>query len=429
MLVRPRLLIPCVLVLAAVVAACGSGTAPAAGGHIEIIEIGGNLDRAAIRFVAGRIDSAAAAGASMAIVRIDSRATLSDSVSHLIGRVADPPLPLVVWVGPSPATAFGGAARILAAAPIGAAAPGAEIGHFVPTVAGRAPDPGSTGFPSEYAHASVVVQTPIQGLVDIIAPSINNLLVELDGRTVVVRGREVTLDVVRETEGGAEAIETVFHEPGVGMRALRLATGVEAAFFFLMVGLAVAAFEFYALGPGIGAVVAALCLLIGGYGLAVLPVRPWAVAAALVGIWLLTADFQRGGGGRLTWAGAATMTVGGLFLTDAAPQIVPSRWIVPLIVISITAFYLVGMRTVARARFSTPTIGREGLLGREGVAVTGFHPDGVVDVAGARWKATAHREARIVAGDRVVVGGLDGPILEVTPQEGAEQGQKPVAGR
>ena len=156
-------------------------------------------------------------------------------------------------------------------------------------------------------------------------------------------------------------------------------------------------------------------MLVGGYGLAVLPLRGWAVGAALLGIWLLTVDFQRGRVGPLTLGGAVSMMLGGLFFTDAAPQILPSWWIVLVIVISVVAFYVVGMRTVARARFSTPTVGRDHLLGTGGLAVTGFDPDGVVEVAGASWKATAHREAHLSPGDRVVVRGVDGPVLEVEP--------------
>ena len=383
--------------------------------HIEIIAISGNLDRAAINFVSGRIDAAAEGGASAAIIQLDSRAALSETVHHLVARIADPPLPLVVWVGPQPAAAFGGAAHILAAAPIKAAAPGVEIGYAVPPVAGRPPSGGPNDPLDEYSNAAVRVDQPIEGLVDIIAPSISNLLVELEGRTVSVRGQETTLDTIRDSEGGTVPVDTVFHKPGVGVRLLRIATGVEAAFFFLMIGLTVAVFEFYALGPGIGAGVAAICLLIGGYGLAVLPLRGWAVGAALLGIWLLTADFQRGRAGPITPAGAVSMMLGGLFFTDAAPQIRPSWWIVLVIVISVTAFYVVGMRTVARARFSTPTVGRDHLVGKGGLAVTDFEPDGVVEVEGARWKATAHREARLSPGDPVVVRGVDGAILEVEP--------------
>ena len=393
------------------------GTAGAAdrSDRIEIIEISGNLDRAALNFVIDQIDAAAAGGASAAIIQIDSRATLSDTVYHLVARVKDPPLPLVVWIGPSPAVAFGGAASILAAAPVKAAAPGARIGHALPTVAGhRESDDLATPLVN-YANGTATVTVPIDGLVDIVAPSISNLLVELEGRTVAVRGEPTKINTIRETEDGLAAVETVFHEPGLWVRSLRIATGAEPAFFFLMIGLTVAVFEFYALGPGIAAGVATICLLLSGYGLAVLPLRGWAVALALASIGLLTADFQRGRAGPLTLAGAGSMLVAGWFFTDASPQIHPSWWLILVIVTSVTAFYVIAMRTVARARFSTPTVGRDHLVGLGGRAVTAFDPDGVVEVKGARWRATAHREAVLNPGDPVVVRGVDGQILAVEP--------------
>ncbi|MCE2530551.1 MAG: hypothetical protein J4G11_11900 [Acidimicrobiia bacterium] len=385
------------------------------GGRIEIIEISGNLDRPALDFVSDRVEAAARGGATAAIIQLDSRATLSAGVLQLAARIADPPLPVVVWVGPAPASAFGGAAHLLAAAPIKAAAPGVRIGYTQPVIAGDPRQPVRSGPLDGFTESAFAVAEPIEGLVEIVAPSISNLLVELDGRTVEVRGEFVTLRTLRPTGDGAAAIETVFYEPSIGVRILAIATGVEAAFFFLVAGLAVVVFEFYALGPGIAAAVAALMLLISGYGLAVLPLRGWAVGLALAGIWFLTADFQRGRAGPLTALGALAMLVGGLYFTDSAPQIQPSWWIVTVITVSVTAFYVIGIRTVARARFSTPTMGRRHLIGRSGQAVTRFDPDGVVEVEGARWQATAHREAGIGPGDPVVVRAVDGPILEVDP--------------
>jgi membrane-bound serine protease (ClpP class) len=81
----------------------------------------------------------------------------------------------------------------------------------------------------------------------------------------------------------------------------------------------------------------------------------------------------------------------------------------------VTAFYTVAMPTVARSRFSTRTIGREHLVGREGRAAVDLDPDGEVDVAGARWQATSHREAGIVASDPVRVVEVDGTVLRVEP--------------
>ena len=108
------------------------------GGHIEIIEVSGNLDRPALDFVSDRVEAAARGGATAAVIQLDSRATLSGGLLQLAARIADPPLPLVVWVGPAPASAFGGAAHLLASAPIKAAAPGVRIGYAQPVLAGDA---------------------------------------------------------------------------------------------------------------------------------------------------------------------------------------------------------------------------------------------------------------------------------------------------
>ena len=47
------------------------------------------------------------------------------------------------------------------------------------------------------------------------------------------------------------------------------------------------------------------------------------------------------------------------------------------------AFVMVALTTVARSRFSTRTIGRSHLIGKSGVARTGFDPTGIVEVDGA----------------------------------------------
>jgi membrane-bound serine protease (ClpP class) len=73
------------------------------------------------------------------------------------------------------------------------------------------------------------------------------------------------------------------------------------------------------------------------------------------------------------------------------------------------------MPTVQRARLSTETIGRDYLVGETGTALVDFDPDGLVEVRGARWRGTAHREAGIATGDPVQVTGVDGLYLEVDP--------------
>jgi membrane-bound serine protease (ClpP class) len=77
-----------------------------------------------------------------------------------------------------------------------------------------------------------------------------------------------------------------------------------------------------------------------------------------------------------------------------------------------------GMPSIVRSRFSTPTIGREQMIGEMGEAVQDVRPDGVVRVRDALWKAHTNRATPIAEGDRVRVVGIDGLMLEVEPEEG-----------
>ncbi len=163
------------------------------------------------------------------------------------------------------------------------------------------------------------------------------------------------------------------------------------------------------------AAVAALSLIPAGWGLVNLPTRWWAVLIVFAGWALLTAAYQKGGLVTFTVLGASLLQVGGMTLVDGQAQIDPRWWLVLPSVLAVLFFFLIAMPTVQRARLSTQTIGRESLIGQSGSAIADFDPDGLVEVAGARWRATAHREAGLRVGSPIVVTGVDGLYLEVEP--------------
>jgi membrane-bound serine protease (ClpP class) len=80
---------------------------------------------------------------------------------------------------------------------------------------------------------------------------------------------------------------------------------------------------------------------------------------------------------------------------------------------------LSGMPAMVRTRFSTPTIGREWMVGEQATAIVAVDPDGTVRLRDALWPARTNRATPIPAGDEVRVAAIDGPILEVEPLEGA----------
>jgi membrane-bound serine protease (ClpP class) len=105
-----------------------------------------------------------------------------------------------------------------------------------------------------------------------------------------------------------------------------------------------------------------------------------------------------------------------MFLVEGGGQIDPRWWLVLPSVAGVLFFFVLAMPTVQRARLSTETIGRETLIGEVGTALLDFDPDGLVEVRGARWRGTAHRESGIGEGDPIEVTGVDGLYLEVVRQ-------------
>jgi len=417
-MVRPFLVLVVGMVLAPAIA-LGQQPAP-----VDIVEVSGPLDGRAIDFA---IDAITDTDAQLVVLKLDSPGAISGDITELLDLVADPPVPVAVWVGPDPAEAHGGAAQLLAVSAIGAAAPGVKVGYLWPTVAGDRSEPVDSlmaAYPdvsAELFTERVEVTEPIEGIVDLVVPSIGQLVTGVDGMSLDVNGEATTLQTAVEEidDDGVTVLrpvaETRFRSPGLLTTTLRLAVNPDVAFFFLVAGIAVAVFEFYAAGAGIMAAVAVLSLLIAGYGLVELPMRWWAFGATLLGLGLYTADFQRNDLGWRSLAGTVLLVTGGWWFIDASLQISSSWWVVLLVVLFAALFFGIGMTAVVRARYSTTTIGREQLVGRRGTAEDDLRPEGVIVVDGARWQARAHRAAGIASGDEVEVVAVSGVTLEVDP--------------
>ena len=83
-----------------------------------------------------------------------------------------------------------------------------------------------------------------------------------------------------------------------------------------------------------------------------------------------------------------------------------------------TVAMLAGMPSMVRTRFSTPTIGREWMVGEVGTAVGAVAPDGIVTVRDAPWRARTNRATPIHPAEAVRVVSIDGLLLEVEPLDG-----------
>jgi membrane-bound serine protease (ClpP class) len=383
-----------VLALAAIVLSAPPASTQEAA-VVDVVEINGRIDPVVSDFLRRAIDRAAEAKSEVLVVQLDSPGVLisRSEFAVLAERVRVSAVPVAVWVGPTGATASGATAALLASAGIAGMAPGTKVAGL--------------GFDEARAR----------GLVASNAPTLGEFVVGLDGvdvgGKVLHTAREVPEgDIVRRQQAG----QVRFAKLGLTERLLHLTADPSVAYLLLMVGLVLIVFEFFTAGVGVAGVTGAVSLILSAYGLAVLPMNPLGLALILVGVFGYSVDVQAGAPRAWTGIGAVSLFIGSwrLFPGDLA---VP--WLVIVLMSAAVAlFFLSGMTAMLRARFSTPTIGRESMIGQMGEATTGIDPEGMVDLKGGKWRARTNRATPIPAGERVRVVAIDGLLLEVEPETG-----------
>lgn len=406
------------LILAAALGVIPAAAQDGAAGPVVVADVRGPLDQRGLDFltrVVGTDD------AQLVVLKIDNPGIASGDPTELFAAIEGSSIPVVAWVGPDGAGAYGGAGQLLQKVAVAGAAPGARIGYLSPTVAG-----GSLAVVGDpkLLHGEIVIEDQATNeLISVVEPTIGQFIAALDGMTVATATGDVVLETAMEitledgTIATVSSIDVRFLKPTLLSRFFRLGVRPDAAFFFLLVGLSAAAFEFYAAGAGVAAAVAVLALFLAGYGLATLPMNWPAVVATVGGIGLYNWDFQRHELGIRSIVGTVLMVGGGITFTSGAPQLGTSLGAVLLTVFGIMLFYLFAMTTIVRSRFGTPTMGREHLVGMTGVAESQLQPDGVVVIDGAKWRARAHRAAGVEQGSPIEVLAVEGITLQVSPLE------------
>jgi membrane-bound serine protease (ClpP class) len=193
------------------------------------------------------------------------------------------------------------------------------------------------------------------------------------------------------------------------------------AYLLVVIGAALLIFEFFTAGVGIAGFVGAVSLILGCYGLAALPTRPFAIVLLVLAMLAFAVDVQVGVPRLWTGVGITLFIIASWFMYTPIPgNDMRLGWLTLVVgVVGVMLTYIVGMPSMVRTRFATPTIGREWMIGEQGEAVEAIDPDGVAVVGAARWRARTNRSTPIAAGAALRVVAIDGVTLEVEPLEGA----------
>lgn len=385
-------------VMLAAASGTGAGAAQAAQAArpVHIIEVKGRIDPIVANFVVRSLAAARAADAEVVVLQMDSPGALigRQEIDELAFRVAHSAVPVTVWIGPTGARASGDAARLVEAAAYGAMAPRTRLDGLAPEAARE------------------------RGRVDAVVPTIGEFLADLDGK--VVGGRELdTARVVTDSTGQTQtqaAGDVRFGKLPLMERLLHATASPSVAYLLLVAGLALVVFEFFSVGIGVAGLTGAVLLALSAYGLAALPTRPVSLALVALGMFGFSVDVQAGAPRTWTAIGTVSLLWGSWRLFGEGIDV---PWLTLLVIVAgVLLLMVTGLPSMVRARFSTPTIGRESMIGAMGEARTAVDPEGTVSVRGGLWRARTNRATPIGEGDPVRVVAIDGLLLEVEPEEG-----------
>ncbi len=380
------------------------------------------------------LDSLAAADemrAEALVVELNTPGGLLTSTREISKAMLSARTPVVVYVSPSGSQAASAGFFLLMAADVAAMAPGTNTGAAHP-VGGQGEDiEGDMGKKVEEDAAATIRSLARQrgrdvdlaeqavlesrsftaeealeaGLIDVIAPRIEDLLDRIDGREVTKVGEETV--TLRTAE--AEVVEL---EMPVLRRFLAAIARPEIATILMALGLLGLYMELSNPGVILPGVVGAICMILGLYALSVLPINYAGVALVILALVLFVAETQVPTFGILTLGGAISLVLGVVMLfKDVEPPMRTATEVIAgtvLVVLVVVVFLTSRFVQVRRTKVTT---GREGLVGELGVARTDLMPRAKVFVHGELWTAVA--EVAVAAGRPVEVAAVEGMTLRV----------------
>ncbi len=247
------------------------------------------------------------------------------------------------------------------------------------------------------------------GVIDVVASSVEDLLEQIDGKTVKVQENDVVL-ATKDSKIERWEIDWVTN-------LLILITNPNIAFIFMTLGTYGLFFELANPGSIFPGVIGAICLILGLYSLSVLPVNAAGVAFLILGITLLVAEAFSPSFGILGIGGIFAFAAGATLLFDTDSPEFQLDWQVIAGTTAATGlfFFVVTVYVVGAMRRRVVT-GIEDLIGQVGTVIEWDGNRGYVQVDGERWQAVCNDA--ISVGDEVVVEGVDGLVLRVRANNG-----------
>lgn len=412
---------------------------------VLIVPVEGAIGPVTQDLVIRGLNQAQEENAMLVVLEMNTPGGLDTSMREIIRAILASPVPVASFVYPSGSRAASAGTYILYASHIAAMTPASNLGSATPVQIGGLPgmpepdkregqDSGAgsmekkiindaaayirglavlRGRNAQWAEAAVreavnltATEALDQDVIDIVAHSIDDLLVQLNGREIETEFGKKTLAL------DDPLIERI--EPNWRSELLGIITDPNIALLLMMAGIYGLFIEFSHPGLILPGVLGVISLLLAAYAFQMLPVNYVGLALVTVGMLFMLAEFFVTSGGVLGGGGLVALVIGAVILFDDQYLSIS----IPLIGgIALVAggFLLWLIERFAKLRRSPVVSGIEYMIGRTGQAVKSFKGKGAVEVEGEYWKA--HSAQPIKKGQSVQVVEARDMVLEVVPQE------------
>jgi membrane-bound serine protease (ClpP class) len=407
---------------------------------VVVLEIDGIINPLTARYLERSLQLAERRGAQLVVVMLDTPGGLYGSMREMVRVLLGSPVPTAVYVAPAGAQAASAGMFITLAADIAAMAPATNIGAASPVALGG--EPGDTeiakatsdaaalarsiterrGRNAEWAERAVIegvsftaTEAHEQNVIDLVAKDLDDLLRQIDGRTVTGATGETRLQV---------ADAPVEHMPmDLGEQFIHVISDPNIAYVLLSLGTLFLLAELSEPGLGLPGAASVICFVIAFMALGSLPVNWAGIALLALAVILLVVGLLTDTEAILGIGGLVAFVLGSVLLfspfqipSPAAPVVRVSPWLIAIMTSFIAGFTLIVLAAIVRASRLPPQSGAQRLVGLEGVALSDLNPAGQVRVDLEMWSAVTVA-GQIRSGERVKVVGVLGVRLQVVPAE------------
>jgi membrane-bound serine protease (ClpP class) len=389
-------------------------------------------------FLEDAIERAEDDGYDAVVVVLDTPGGLASSMRGIVKRFLAAEVPVVVYVAPPGSSADSAGAVIAMAADVAAMAPQTNIGSSTPISLGgedisedlrRKIVNDAAAYVGELAREHernvpaarrMVTQASNYGarealeigLVEVIADDLPALLDEIDGRETVPKGL-----VLRTAGAAVEDVEMTFWE-----RARDLLIDPNLITLFLSIGIIGIVVELWNPGLVFPGTVGAISLILGLYGLQVLPVSLAGLLLMLLAVAFFVSEAFVPTHGALAVGGGVLFVLGSLILFDPAGDAYQVSLPVALgIALALVLLLGIALSRVVRVARSPVLVGAGGLVGTEGVV----RRNGFVLVNGELWRARTADGSALSAGEHVRVEEIEDDLRLVVGSTSSPTGEEP----